>query len=67
MHSNPFRFEPADCFYSKLITVQKWIQEPHNTQDGALCNNCKRLKSINYYCKGLNLSYDRVYGSALGN
>ena len=30
IHNYPFRFEPADCFCSKFITVQRWIQEPHN-------------------------------------
>ena len=25
-----YAFEPADSFCSKLITVEKWIQEPHN-------------------------------------
>ena len=26
-----FGFEPADCFCSKLITVQRWIQDLHIT------------------------------------
>ena len=50
MHYHSFRFEPADCFWSKLITVLelitnllRWIQEPHNISDEALCNNCERL------------------------
>ena len=31
MHNCLFSFEPADYFCSKLITVQRWIQELHNT------------------------------------
>ena len=47
---------------SKLITGKSWIQKPHNSQDGALCNNCKRLKTIDYYRNLLHLSYGRVNG-----
>ena len=51
-----FRFEPADCFCNKLITVQRWIQEPHNIWDGTVCNNGKRLKAVKYYCEVLHLN-----------
>ena len=67
IHDHRFRFEPANCFCSKLITVQRWIQEPHNIQDGALCNNCKRLKAVNDYREVLHLSYNRVHGSVSDN
>ena len=63
MHNHPFRFELADCFCSKFITVQRWIKEIHNIKDGGLCNNCKQLEAVNYYCELLHLSYDRVHGS----
>ena len=39
IHNHSFRFEPANCICSKLITVQRWIQEPYNIQDRALCND----------------------------
>ena len=51
-----FRFEPANCFCSKLITVLRWIQEPHNIYDGTLCNNYKWLKAIKYYHEVLHLN-----------
>ena len=52
-----FRFERADCFCSKLIIVQRWIQESHNISDGTLCNNCKLLKAVKCYPEVLiNLS-----------
>ena len=51
-----FRFEPADCFCNKLITVQRWILEPHNIWDGTICNNGKRLKPVKYYREVLHLN-----------
>ena len=48
MYNYLFRFEPANCFCSKLIAVQRRVQEPHNIYDGALCNNCEQLK-VDYY------------------
>ena len=61
------KLEPVNCFCSNFITIQRWIQEPHNIYDGALCNNCKRLKAVNYYREVLHLSYDKVHGSASDN
>ena len=51
-----FRFELADCFCSKLIKVQRWIQEPHNIEDGTHCNNWKWLKLVKYYREMLHLN-----------
>ena len=51
-----FRFEPANCFCSKLIIVLRWIQEPHNIYDGTLCNSYKWLKAIKYYHEVLRLN-----------
>ena len=66
--NHPFRFEPSDCFWSKLITVLmavlitvlklisnllQWIQE--------------RLNAVNYYREVLHFCYDRVHGSISGN
>ena len=51
-----FRFELADCFCSKLIKLQRWIQEPHNIEDGTHCNNCKWLKLVKYYREMLHLN-----------
>ena len=31
------------------MMVQRWVQAPHNMQDGALCNNCEQLNVVNYY------------------
>ena len=52
---------------SKLITVDRRIQKPHNSRDGALGNNCERLKTVNYYRKVLHLSYGSVHGSVSDN
>ena len=51
-----FRFKPANCFCSKLITVHRWIQEPHNIKDRVLCNNCKQLKAVKYSREVLHLN-----------
>ena len=60
-----FKFEPADCFCSKLITVQRWIQEPHNIQDGTLCNNCKQIKAVKYYHEVFHLNMTRFVDLSL--
>ena len=37
------------------------VQDPQKGR--ALCNNCEKLKAINYYWEVLHLSYGRVHGS----
>ena len=52
---------------SKFITGEGRIQKPHNSYDVALCNICKRLKTIDYYRKVLYYSDGRVNGSFSDN
>ena len=52
---------------SKLIAIKSRIQKPSNSKDGALYNNCERLKTVDYYRKVLLLNYARVHGSVSDN
>ena len=42
-------------FYSFLTLLHRQIQDCCNFQDGALCDNTKRLPAVNYYHKALHL------------
>ena len=37
------------------FSIQSWIQDCCNIQDGALCDNNQRLEAISYYHKALHL------------
>ena len=66
MYNYLFRFEPADYFCSKVITVQRQVQEPHNIKM-ELFATTEQLKAVNYYREVPHLSNGRVHGSVSDN
>ena len=70
MHNYCFRSEPTHySYYATKQTYYRGEADPETPQQlrwGSF-NNCKRLKTVDYYHKVLHLCYDRLNGSASDN